>query len=124
MLEAMGKSRDKHPLEENPFADNLLEWMESPEGQGHIEMSDVLSTLLKDVQLDPKQRRFVWPDAERLSIDKSVQRIRKQHPDFAREDVKDFLISWIETYAPDNYTQEQLDELDRLANEWADDLRV
>jgi hypothetical protein len=119
----MGKSRDKHPLEENPFADDLLEWMESPEGQQHEEMSDVLWPLLKNVQLDAKQRKFVWPDGERLSIDRSIQRIRKQYPDYARGDVKDFLISWIENYVPDNYTQEQLDELDRLAEEWVDDLQ-
>ena len=119
----MGKSRDKHPLEDNPFADGLLEWMDSAEGQAHIEMSDVLGTLLANVQLDAKQRKFVWPDAKRLSARQSVQRICKEHPNFAREDVGEFLISWIENHAPGNYTQEQMAELDELANAWADELR-
>jgi hypothetical protein len=120
----MGKSRDKHPLEDNPFADDLLEWMGSAEGQAHIDMSDVLWALLGDVQLDAAQRKLVWPDAKRLSFDESVQRICKQHADFEREDVRDFLLSWLENYAPDGYTAEQMDELDRLANAWAEDLRA
>jgi hypothetical protein len=119
----MGKSRDKHPLEDNPFADDLLEWMGSAEGQAHIDMSDALWALLGGVQLDATQRKLVWPDAERLSFDESVQRICKQHADFEREDVRDFLLSWLENYAPEGYTVEQMDELDRLANAWAEDLR-
>jgi hypothetical protein len=97
-LNPMGKSRDKHPFEDNPFADDLLEWMGSAEGQAHIEMSDVLWALLKDVRLDAVQRKLVWPDAERLSFDESVQRICKQHADFDREEVGDFLLSWLENY--------------------------
>jgi hypothetical protein len=119
----MGKSRDKHPLEDNPFADDLLEWMGSAEGQAHIDISDALWVLLGGVQLDATQRKLVWPDAERLSFDESVQRICKQHADFEREDVRDFLLSWLENYAPEGYTVEQMDELDRLANAWAEDLR-
>jgi hypothetical protein len=119
----MAKSRDKHSLEDNPFADGLLQWMDSPEGQRYIEVSDVLRALMKDVQLDAKDRRFVWPGAKRLTFDQSVSRIRKQHRNFAVAVVRRFLISRIEHYAPDDFSEEQLQELDRLANEWADELR-
>jgi hypothetical protein len=43
-------------------------WPDSPEG----EMSDTLEVLLKDVGLDAKERKFVWPDAGRLDLDKSA----------------------------------------------------
>jgi hypothetical protein len=119
----MSKSRDKHPFEENPFADDLLEWMGSAEGQARIDMSDVICAPLGDVQLDAVQRTLVWPDAGRLSFDDSVQRICKQHADFEREDVREFLLSWLENYAPEGCTAEQMNELDRLANAWAEDLR-
>jgi len=122
MLPVMGKPRDKHPLEDNPFTDGLLEWMDSPEGQQHIEVSDVLWSLMDGVELDAKQRKFVWPEAKRLTLDQSVRHILKQHPDFPRGRVEGFLISWIENHAPEDYTEEQLAELDRLAAEWVEGL--
>jgi ABC-type Fe3+ transport system substrate-binding protein len=87
----------------NPFLEGLLDWMGSPEGQQHIELSDDLWVLLEDVQVDAKQRLLIWPDAERLTIDQSVQRI-------------------LETgYDPEDYSQEQLDELDKLTERWVKD---
>lgn len=117
----MAKRQAKHPLEDNPFVDGLLDWMDSPEGQLSIEVSDELWVLMDDVHIDPQQRRLLWPDGQRLSIDQSVQRIQNQYPDFPPEHIAGFLISWIEQYAPKNYTPEQLDELDRLTLPWVDE---
>lgn len=124
MLRLMGKSRsNKHPLQDNPAAEGFLQWMDSPTGQRYIGVSDVLRALMQGVQLDARGRRFVWPAAGLLSIDESVRHIRKQHPDLAADEVRRFLVSWIENYAPDDYTEEQLSELDRLADAWVDELR-
>lgn len=130
----MGKQRREQPQEsifgDNPFVDGFLEWMGSREGQQCIEVHDVLWDLLEDVQLDAKQRQLIWPDAkctarkERLDIDQSVQRIQKLHPDFPRDKLEEFLLDWIMGYDPENYSQEQLDELDKLTEKWvADHLR-
>jgi hypothetical protein len=118
----MAKSR-KDPSEDNSFPDGLLEWMDSTEGQEHIEMSDVLWPLLEDVKLDASQRVFVWPDNTRLSFDKSAKRLQKQIPNVKLMDVKEFLIDWIDNYAPTSMTQEQLDEFDSMASAWSDELR-
>lgn len=118
----MGKPRNKHPLEDNPFADGLLEWMDSPEGEQHTEVSDALWELMEGVGLDAKQRKFVWPDGKRLTLEQSARRVLKQHPDFPAGRVDGFLISWIENYAPEDYTQEQLEELDRLSSAWVEEL--
>jgi hypothetical protein len=118
----MAKSR-KHPPEDAPFPDEFFEWMGSTEGQAHIEMSDALWPLLQDVKLDASQRVFVWPDESRLTFDKSARRLQKQVSNFKLPDVKEFLIDWIDNYAPDSMTQEQLDEFDSLASAWSDELR-
>jgi hypothetical protein len=105
-----------------PFIDELSDWMDSPVGGQWIEMSNALSDLLDDVQLDAKQRKFIWPDAERLDLEQSGQRIHKQYPNFPRDKIEEFLIDWIEMdYAPENYSQAQLDELDRLTEKWVSD---
>ena len=128
----MGKQRREQPQDsifgDNPFVDGFLEWMGSREGQQCIEIHDVLWDLLEDVQLDAKQRQLIWPDAkrtarqQRLDLDQSVQRIQKLHSDFARHEVEGFLLDWIDMgYDPENYSQVQLDELDKLTEKWVAD---
>lgn len=120
----MGKRREqheKHPFEDNPFADGLLDWMGSPEGQRSIEVSDTLWDLMDNVQIDARRRELIWPEAQRLSLEQSVQRIHKEHPSLPRPRIESFLISWLENCAPEGYSQQQLEELDQLTEQWLDD---
>lgn len=119
----MGKQRREQPQDSifanNPFLDGLFEWMDSPEGQQSIEVRDVLWNLVEDVQLDAKQRKLIWPDAERLDLEQSIERVLKKYPDFPRNEVEEFLLDWIDMgYDPENYSQAQLDELDSLTERW------
>ena len=116
----MSKPRPKHPLENNAFAEDFVDWMDSPEGQSSIDVSDALWDAMEDVQLDARQRKILWPNGKGLSIDQSVEHIHKSYPKFPSERIVSFLISWIEQYAPETYSEKQLDELDRLTEEWID----
>jgi len=78
--------------------------------------------LLEKADVDAKNRKIIWDDGKRLSITESVQRIRADCPDFPLEMIKEHLIGWLEMeFAPPTYSQEQLDELDRLTEKWIDD---
>jgi hypothetical protein len=119
----MGKQRKEH-AEDNvfankPFIEEFSDWMDSPAGELWTEICDALDDLLKDVQLDAKKRQFIWPDADRLDLEQSVQRIHKQYLDFPCDKIEEFLIDWIDMgYAPENYSQAQLNELERLTERW------
>src|ERR1700693_4191802 len=122
----MGKQRKEHPQDNvfvnKPFIEEFSDWMESSQGELWTEICDTLDDLLKDVQLDAKQRQFIWPDADRLDLEQSVQRIHKQYRDFPCDKIEEFLIDWIDMgYAPEKYSQAQLDELDRLTERWVAD---
>src|SRR5712671_6281085 len=126
----MGKPRKKHPEEDsifanNPFIEGLFEWMDSPEGEKHLEIYDALSKLMEDVRLDARERKVIWPDAERLDIEQTVQRIQKLYRDFPRDEIEEFIVDWIDMgYEPENYSPAQFDELDSLTERWvADHLR-
>ena len=125
----MGKQRREQPQDtifaDNPFLDGLLDWMGSPEGQQCIAVRDVLWDLMEHVQLDAKQRKLIWPDAEPLDLEQSIQRIQKEYPEFLHGQIEEFLLNWIDMgYDPQNYSQAHLDELDSLTERWvADHLR-
>jgi hypothetical protein len=106
----MGKPRKKHPEDDsifanNPFIEGLFEWMDSPEGEKHLEIYDALSKLMEDVHLDARARKVIWPDAERLDIEQTVQRIQKLYRDFPRDGIEEFVVDWIDMgYEPENYS--------------------
>ena len=123
-MKAPKQARAKLPElpESNAFVDGLVEWMDSPEGQLSIEAMDLVFGLLEKVQVDANARELLWADGERLTIDASVQRIHAKYPEVPAELIEDKVISWLEgDYVPAGATQQQLDELDRLTEEWIDD---
>ena len=127
--ERMGKKdswRAKNPFEDeafagDPFVDELMDALFSPEGELADEVCEVVSNALQSADIDAKNRRIVWTDGKRLSFTESVQRIGAEHP-YPIELIETALIFWLESYAPEHYTQAQLDELDRLAEDWLLDL--
>ena len=118
----MGRQREPHPLEDNPFLEGLLEWMASAEGQRSIDALDIVWPQLEDVGVDAKSRKLIWPDGARLSIAQSVRRIHVDYPERPLDLIESKVVSWIEMgFAPSDYSQEQLDELHRLTESWNDD---
>jgi len=118
----MGKRTRQPPSADPSFLQDLSEWMDSPEGGQYMEVSETLAELLDNVQLDAQHRQFIWPNGKRRSLEQSVGYIRKQHPSFATQTIADALISWVEQgYVPKNLSPDQLAELERLTEQWADD---
>ena len=118
----MGKRPPKHLFEDHPFVDDLIDWMGSAEGELSGVARDAVWMVLEKVEVDAKQRRLIWEDGQRLSITESVQRLHADYPDFPLELIETHLIGWLEMeFAPPTYSQQQLDELDRLTEQWIDD---
>ena len=103
----------------NPFFAALAEHINSPEGELQLEVDDVLWNLLADVHVDAGKRLLLWPDAERLTLGQSVARLEKQFPDYPHDVIEDSLIGWLEQgYEPENYSEAQMDALDKLTDRW------
>ena len=118
----MGTWRTKSPFEDdNPFIDGLLEWMQAPEGQQSIEASDLVFAALAGAGVDARQRKIIWRDGKRLSIEQSAGRIHAEHPGVPRELIETHVVGWLESCAPEPCSERQLEELDRLIEPWLDD---
>jgi len=109
-------------FENNPFIEGFAEWMDSSEGELFDEVRELTWQSLKNVDVDASARTFIWDDGKRLSIDQSVQRIHADYPQLPLDLIETQLIGWLEMeFAPKSYSREQLDELDRLTEEWIDE---
>lgn len=118
----MGTWRTKSPFEDdNPFIDGLVEWMDAPQGQQSIEALDLVFDALEHAGVDARQRKIVWADGKRLSIEQSAERIHAEHPGVPRDLIETHVLGWLEGCAPESYSERQLEELDRLTEQWLDD---
>ena len=113
-----GQAAREIPFEDNPVIDGFLEWMDAPEGQQSIEALDLVFDALEHAGVDAKQRKIVWDDGKRLSIEQSVH---AEHPDVPRDLIETHVLGRRESCAPASYSERQLEELDRLIEPWLDD---
>ena len=118
----MSKENEFSVWENNPFIEGLFEYMDSPRGQLADEVREVTWQILETVDVDAAERKLIWEDGRRLSIDESVQRIHAECPEYPVDLIEGRLISWLEMeFTPKDYSQEQMDAMDRLTEEWVDD---
>lgn len=106
----------------NPFTEALFEWLDEPELDMNDEIRELAWEALQNADVDAANRRIIWDDGKRLSIDESVQRIHEQYPEFPLDLIESKVIVWLEgEFAPEGDSREQMDELDRLTAAWIDD---
>ena len=92
----MGKRRAEHSFEDNPFVDDFLEWMGSSEGERSVDALDRVYAALENADVDARQRKIVWDDGRRLSIEQSAERIHAERPDVPRELIETHVVGWLE----------------------------
>ena len=108
--------------EDTSFIGDVLAYMNSPEGELFLEVGEIVSDVLERADVGTKERQIIWEDGERLSITASAQRIGVEHPEYPLDIIEKNVIIWLESeFAPESYTPEQLDELDRLTEAWIRD---
>jgi hypothetical protein len=118
----MNKKREESLFDNNPFIEGLMEYMSSPRGQLSDEVREVTWQILEEVDVDAADRKLIWGDGNRLSIDESVQRIHQEYPEYPVDLIEARVVSWLEMeFTPQVWTQDQMDELDRLTEAWVDD---
>lgn len=85
---------------------------ESPEDKPWF--SGAIEFLLKDVGLDAKNRKFLWPDAGPPHFDESVQLVRKRGLGLPEDQIEAFLMFSVEAPGgPDGYSYSRTADLDR-----------
>jgi hypothetical protein len=121
----MGKRPHKQqpPSIDGIAIESFADWMASYSDADELSLGalETVSSRLKKADVDTKRRRIIREDAQRLSITQSAERIHADHSELPLDLIESKVASWLEMeFAPETYSQEQLDELGQLTEKWAD----
>jgi hypothetical protein len=120
----MAKKRQHSPSQEGLYLETFDQWLDSysEEDERNLDALEVVETALQDADVDAKRRKIIWQDGRRLSITQSAQRIHAAHPELLLDLIESKVVSWLDMcFAPETYSEQQLDELDRLTEKWIED---
>ena len=78
---------------------------------------DVLDAL-KRASVDARERKIVWPDGSRLSIEDTARKIRSESG-APLDMVQSHVVGWLEViYEPDGLDEDQMEEFEQLIELW------
>lgn len=91
-----------------------LFWSIDESEQALFEVLDAL----KQASVDAGERRIVWPDGARLSVEDTARRIHAGS-DSPLDRVQSHVVGWLEMiYEPEGLDDEQMEEFERLIEQW------
>jgi len=103
------------------FWDGFSEWAASSEGLESMEALDCVFNALEGARVDSTKRVIIWPDGKRLSIDQSVERIRKDSG-INGQVILIHLIGWLQMeYEPEGVDEKQLERFETQIASWVED---
>ena len=109
----------KQRLLDRFLADDSIGWSNTSDDPQSVQVMETVSTILDKATLNARKRKIIWPDGQKLSINLSVKRIHDQHPAFPLDLIETNVIDWLMQVIPsENYTEQQLVELNRLTQKW------
>lgn len=73
---------------------------------------------LENASGDPLERKIVWADASRLSVEETVRRIHAQSG-MPLDGIESHVIGWLEMiYEPQGLNEHQMEEFELLMEQW------
>jgi hypothetical protein len=73
---------------------------------------------LENASVDPLERKIVWADASRLSVEQTVRRIHAQSG-MPLDGIESHVIGWLEMiYEPQGLNEHQMEEFELLIEQW------
>jgi len=73
---------------------------------------------LENASVDPLDRKIVWADASRLSVEATVRRIHAQSG-MPLDRIESHVIGWLEMiYEPQGLNEQQMEEFELLIEQW------
>ena len=86
-------------------------------GESDQALFDVTDAL-EEASVDPRERRILWPDGARLSIEETAHRIHSES-DSPLDRLQSHVVGWLQMiYEPQDLDEDQMEEFERLIELW------
>ena len=98
--------------------EGFLDWMGTREGLASMDALDCVFNALEGATVEASERKIIWPDAQRLSIEQSVERIHK-YSGLDRQAILSHLIGWLQMeYEPQGLDEDQMQRFEKQIDVW------
>ena len=106
---------------ETDFMEGFGQWLESEEGLQSLEAVDCVYNALDGASVDISEKKIIWSDGQRLTIEQSAERIHSEM-NLCQDAIINHIIGWLQMeYVPEGLDDEQMEMFESQINEWVED---
>ena len=111
----------KKPRREIGFWEDFGQWMESEEGRESMDALDSVSDALEGASVDLSEKKIIWCDGQRLTIEQSAERIQAQSG-LDKQAIVNHIIGWLQMgYVPEGLDDEQMEVFESHIEAWIEE---
>ena len=115
--------KKKQPLKTD-FMEGFAQWLESEEGLQSMEAVDCVYDALDDASVDISEKKIIWSDGQRLTIEQSAERIHGEM-NLDQNIIINHIIGWLQMeFVPDGLNDEQMENFESRIDAWVEEYEV
>jgi len=109
------------PPPETDFMEGFAQWLESEEGMESLDAVDCVYNALDGASVDIAEKKIIWSDGQRLTIEQSAERIHREM-NLGQDTIANRVIGWLQMgYVPEGLDDEQMEMFESQINAWVED---
>lgn len=106
---------------ETDFMEGFAQWLESEEGLQSQEAVDYVYNALDGASVDISEKKIIWSDGHRLTIEQSAERIHRE-TNLCQDAIISHIIGWLQMeYVPEGLDDDQMEMFESQINAWVED---
>ncbi|MCR4307252.1 MAG: hypothetical protein NUV80_01695 [Candidatus Berkelbacteria bacterium] len=111
----------KPPRQEIDFMEGFGQWMESEEGRQSMDALDCVFDALDGASVDLSEKRIIWSDGQRLTIEQSAGRIQERSG-LDKHAIVNHIIGWLQMeYEPEGLDDKQMEMFESHIDAWIEE---
>jgi len=112
------------PPPETDFMEGFAQWLESEEGLESLDAVDCVYNALDGAAVDIAEKKIIWSDGQRLTIEQSVERIHREM-NLCQDTIVNHVIGWLQMgYVPEGLDDEQMEMFESRIDAWVEECEV
>ena len=109
---------------ETDFMEGFGQWLESEEGLESLDVVDCVYNALDGASIDIAEKKIIWSDGQRLTIEQSAERIHSE-VNLSQDAIINHIIGWLQMeYVPEGLDDDQMEMFESQINAWVEECEV